>query len=95
MTDLCKSADMKLADIFSSISDKDDMYRLLNELITKAEMDDLVKRWLLMEQLMAGKTQRAIAKELGVSLCKITRGAKILRQKESTSRNIIKAQKVE
>lgn len=58
-------------------------------------MNDLVKRWQLMEELIAGKTQRAIAADLGVSLCKITRGAKVLKQKKSTSRDIIKQRKVE
>lgn len=95
MTVLCKNADKRLAKVFSSITDVDDMCRLLNELMSKSEMNDLVKRWQLMEELMAGKTQRAIAKELGVSLCKITRGATILKQKKSTSRNIIKQRKVE
>jgi Trp operon repressor len=33
--------------------------------------------------LAQGFTQRDIAKELQVSLCKVTRGAKILRNKDS------------
>jgi len=71
------------------------MHRLMCELMSESEMDDLVKRWVLMEQLMEGKTQRAIAKDLGVSLCKITRGAKVLKQDRSTSRSIIKQRKGE
>ena len=66
------------------------MHRLMCELMSESEMDDLVKRRVLMEQLMEGKTQRSIAKDLGVSLCKITRGAKVLKQDMSTSRRIIK-----
>jgi TrpR family trp operon transcriptional repressor len=36
--------------------------------------------------LMEGVPQRQIADELGVSLCKITRGAKILKQIDSVSK---------
>ncbi len=95
MTVICNNSDRKLAEVFLSVTGVDDMCRFLNELMSKSEMNDLVKRWQLMEELMEGKTQRAIAAELGVSLCKITRGVKILRQKKSTSRDIIKQRKVE
>ncbi len=95
MAVLCNNADKRLAKVFSGITDVDDMCRLLNELMSRSEMNDLVKRWQLMEELIAGKTQRAIAADLGVSLCKITRGAKVLKQKKSTSRDIIKQRKVE
>jgi TrpR family trp operon transcriptional repressor len=84
-----------LVEVLSGITDVDNMCFLLSELMSKSEMDDLVKRWQLMEELVAGKTQRAIAAELGVSLCKITRGAKILKQKKSIARDIIKKRKVE
>ena len=36
-----------------------------------------------MRMLVEGSTQREIANELGVSLCKVTRGSKILKNKES------------
>ena len=85
----------ELVEVLSAIVDVDEMHRLLHELMSSSEMDDLVKRWRLMEELMAGKTQRTIAAELGVSLCKITRGSKILKQEVSASRDIIKQRKVE
>lgn len=85
----------KLMQVIVDITDVGDMCALFNELMTKSEMNGLVKRWQLMEKLIAGKTQRAIAAELGVSLCKITRGAKILKRKNSISGNIIKQRKVE
>jgi TrpR family trp operon transcriptional repressor len=93
MTSISKNRDKELAKIFASISDSNDMHRLMCELMSESEMDDLIKRWVLMEQLMEGKTQRAIAKDLGVSLCKITRGAKVLKHDMSTSRKIIKQRK--
>lgn len=94
MTVLCKSADKRLAEVFLCIDDVDEMCRLLNELMSASEMDDLIKRWLLMEELVEGVTQRAIAAKLGISLCKVTRGARILKQKNSVSRDIINKRKV-
>ena len=95
MTECIAGKAKELMEVCSGITDVDEMYRLLNELMSESEMDDLVKRWKLMEELMAGKTQRTIAAELGVSLCKITRGSRVLRQKNSASRDIIKERKVE
>jgi TrpR family trp operon transcriptional repressor len=53
------------------------------ELLTESEIETLSKRWRIMRMLVEGSTQREIANELGVSLCKVTRGSKILKNKES------------
>lgn len=53
------------------------------ELLTESEIETLSKRWRILSMLKAGSTQRDIAKELQVSLCKVTRGAKILKDKNS------------
>ncbi len=63
------------------------MQRFLEEMLTPAERKDLALRWALMQRLMDGVPQRHIAEELGVSLCKITRGAKILKQNDSISKH--------
>ena len=42
-----------------------------------------------MRELLAGKSQRAIARELGLSLCKITRGAKYARDERSLFRRAV------
>ena len=62
------------------------MRRFLEEILTPAERKDLALRWELMRRLMDGDAQRQIAEELGVSLCKITRGARILKQTDSVSK---------
>ena len=54
------------------------------ELLTESEIETLSKRWCILKMLANGVTQREIAKELGVSLCKVTRGAKILKNKNSS-----------
>lgn len=65
------------------------MNQFLEEILTPAEQKDLALRWQLMEMLEAGVPQRQIAAELGISLCKITRGAKILKAKNSISQHYL------
>ena len=60
--------------------------RFLEELFTPSECVEFSKRWALMRELLAGKSQRAIAHELGISLCKITRGARYARDPNSLLR---------
>ena len=55
--------------------------RFLLELLTPGEVHDLQLRWELVELLVEGVSQRQIASRLGISLCKITRGAKILKKR--------------
>ena len=65
--------------------------RFLAELFTPSECVELSKRWALMRELLAGKSQRAIARELRLSLCKITRGAKYARDPGSLFRRAVLA----
>ena len=68
--------------------------RFLTELFTPSECVELSKRWALMRELLAGKSQRAIARELRMSLCKITRGAKYARDPGSPfRRSVLQSQK--
>ncbi len=54
----------------------------LEDLLTPAEFEDLVKRWRIVTMLDAGVPQREIATKLGVSLSKITRGSRELLDKK-------------
>lgn len=53
--------------------------QFLAEILTESELSVLSKRWRILNMLSEGITQREIAKELNVSLCKVTRGAKIIK----------------
>ena len=75
--------DDQMIDLFCSVRDRSEMKQLMTEIFTSAECDDLTLRWKLLRFLSEGKTQREIAKELHISLCKITRGAKILKDEKS------------
>ncbi|MEN8126387.1 MAG: Trp family transcriptional regulator [Planctomycetota bacterium] len=83
---------LSLADICAvlcNISEPDQMQEFLTEMLTPSECRDLSLRWELMRRLKKGVSQRQIAKELGISLCKITRGAKILKQDHSISKHYL------
>jgi len=74
----------------ASVTDPAVMRRLLRELHTPGELRALGLRWRLLKLLDGGAPQRTIAARLHVSLCKITRGARILRDRGSVTRTLIK-----
>ena len=67
----------EIAKLLSKIDSADEIFNFFKELLTESELSLLSKRWRILKLLLEGKTQRDIAKELSVSLCKITRGSKI------------------
>ena len=80
-----------ISKIVKDINSEVEMINFFKELLTKSEIETLSKRWRILDLLAKGKTQREIAKELQVSLCKVTRGAKILKDKNSVlSKYLIK-----
>lgn len=66
-----------------NLTDVDELQLLLEDLLTPAELDDLNLRWKLVKDLHQGVTQRKISDKYGISLCKITRGSKILKNPDS------------
>jgi TrpR family trp operon transcriptional repressor len=88
-----------IADAFSrfmdgllSIKDKSKMETFLNEILTEKERVDLAYRWLLLEQLQQHRPQREIAAKYHLSLCKITRGARLLKNENSIVKKIIESE---
>ncbi len=73
----------ELSQIISKLKDDKEISQLLNELLSESELEVLSKRWRIIKMLKAGYTQREIAKELKVSLCKVTRGAKIIKDENA------------
>jgi TrpR family transcriptional regulator, trp operon repressor len=80
----------ELVDALCQIRQRDEMTHFLQEILTENEMEDVIFRWRLMKDLHKGETQRHIAKKHGISLCKITRGSKILKEEDSMSLKLIK-----
>jgi TrpR family trp operon transcriptional repressor len=75
--------------VFAAISDRAQMAQFFGEIFTPREIKDIMLRWHLLCDLYSGQTQRGIAARYGISLCKITRGAKILRQEGSMAHSIL------
>ena len=84
----------ELVDALCQIGKREEMTRFLQELLTEKEMEDVIFRWRLMKDLYKGETQRSIAKKHGISLCKITRGSRILKDEDSISLKLIKEMEV-
>jgi TrpR family trp operon transcriptional repressor len=79
----------ELIDIFSRTTDRKQMEVLFQEIFTPNEIDTLTLRWQLLKDLYEGKTQRKIAAEHKISLCKITRGSKLLKAKGSYLKKVL------
>lgn len=83
------SAYQELIGLITAMDDESEMDRLFKELLTERELSDLVLRWELLKELHQGMTQRKIAAKHKISLCKITRGSKILKSEDSISRHLL------
>ena len=55
------------------------MSELLQDFLTPQELEDLVLRWEIIKLLHKGLPQREIAKELGVAIGTVSRGARELK----------------
>ena len=76
----------ELSSAIAALSGGGEVERFLRDLCTPSECVDLAKRWRLVQELLVGKSQRAIARELRMSLCKITRGARYVNDPSSVLR---------
>ncbi|BBO93027.1 hypothetical protein DSCOOX_62070 [Desulfosarcina ovata subsp. ovata] len=79
----------ELIEIFARTTDRNKMEVLFREIFTANEINTLSLRWQLLKDLYEGKTQRKIAAEHKISLCKITRGSKILKTRGSYLKKIL------
>lgn len=64
----------------------------LHSLLTPNEVQEIASRWELVKLLYQGHSQRQIAQQLGLSLCKITRGSRELKKQDSPFRRMIEKQ---
>jgi TrpR family trp operon transcriptional repressor len=73
----------EIADTLAAIGDAGLIGRFLESLLTPRERDEIAGRWELVKLLDRGESQRHVAKRLGMSLCKITRGSRELKRRDS------------
>jgi len=64
-------------------------------LLTPSELDEVAKRWALVKEIASGTPQREIAKRLGLSLCKITRGSRELKKESSAFKRMLEIAGIE
>ncbi|MBO6001086.1 MAG: transcriptional regulator [Spirochaetales bacterium] len=79
----------EIIDIFSRTTDKREMRSLFEDVFTDAERTDIAKRWYIFKEIYKGTPQRKIAKDMEVSLCKITRGSKTLKNDQSVIKRVL------
>ncbi len=73
----------------SKTNDKDLIEDFLKSLLTDNEVYEISTRWALVKLIDSGITQRQISRDLGLSLCKITRGSKELKKEDSSFRKML------
>ena len=78
-----------IARVLAEMREPKSVERLLRELLTRSEAEKLSLRWDIVRYLSEGRSQRTIARRLGVSLCKITRGARELKKRGSVLKQVV------
>lgn len=73
----------EIARALAVTNDPQHILRFLKSLLTANEIREIASRWELVKRLDQGLSQRQIARQLGLSLCKITRGSRELKKKDS------------
>ena len=68
----------EIAQILIRSKNEIEMGKLLEDLLTPAELDDVAERIRIVEALLKGMSQRMVAKQLGVSVSKTTRGSQLI-----------------
>lgn len=87
-----RSAELAFEELVCALSRCDDpqlLSEFLHCLLTPAELQAVSTRWALVREIDAGTTQREIAKKMGLSLCKITRGSRELKKENSPFKRMI------
>ncbi|MDR1318029.1 MAG: trp operon repressor [Treponema sp.] len=79
----------ELAFALSVTNDAGLVEAFLRCLLTPAETADIAARWALVKALEQKVPQREIARNLGISLCKITRGSRELKKPNSGFQRIL------
>ncbi len=76
--------------LFRSIETEQEAKMLLQDILTPQELDSVAERWQEIQLLAKVMPQRKIAKKLGISMSKITRGSRMLQQGTGGFRHFLK-----
>ncbi len=79
----------EIAGHLAAMTDAETVREYLEQILTESEVRDLALRWESVKMLALGHSQRKISRELGISLCKITRGSRELKKEHSVFSKIL------
>ncbi len=79
----------EIAAVLARLKDPGLIAAFLRSLLTRRELQEVDGRWELVKLLARGDSQRAIARRLGMSLCKITRGSRELKKRNSAFARVL------
>jgi TrpR family trp operon transcriptional repressor len=79
----------QIAGILARIGDRELIREFLICILTEYEIKEIAGRWDRVKLLYDGMSQRRIAGQLGMSLCKITRGSKELKKRGSAFKTVL------
>ena len=80
----------EVSELLAFTKDPKEIRIFFESILTLKELKDIGSRWELVKRLDQGESQRKIARDLHLSLCKITRGSKELKKKNAVLRRFLK-----
>jgi len=81
----------ELIEVFSKIiSDKELLVLFLKDILTPNEFETLSLRWQIVKKLHKGDKQRDVVGELGLGMSTVTRGSRMLRNKNGGFNQVFK-----
>jgi len=79
----------QVAEVLARIRDPKLILDFLKCILTPYELEEVSGRWELVKLLNQGVSQRKISEQLGMSLCKITRGSRELKKQDSAFKRVL------
>lgn len=79
----------ELSRLLSLADSPKEIQNFFESILSRKELADIGNRWELVKRLENGEPQRRIARDLHLSLCKITRGSKELKKKNAVLKRFI------
>jgi TrpR family trp operon transcriptional repressor len=79
----------EISKILAELDDARSIEKFLLSILTENEIKNLASRWEIVKRIDQGISQRKIASDLHLSLCKITRGSRVLKESNSILKKIL------
>jgi len=79
----------EISQILAELDDARSIEDFLLSILTENESKNLASRWEIVKRIDQGISQRKIASDLHLSLCKITRGSRVLKESNSILKKIL------